>query len=532
MSENSQTRPTPVVPDYEILRCIGRGAYGEVWLCRNMLGKLRAVKVIYRDAFDSDEPYLREFAGIRQFEPVSGHHSQVRIYHIGQNAQEYYFYYVMDLADDASWSARQQNEALQESGAIHDGYVPATLSLRLLEEGRLRLAECLDIAAGLASALQHLHENGLVHRDIKPANVVFVNGCPKLADIGLVANTTNASTFIGTSGYIPPEGPGSPQADIYSFGKLLYEIATGRDRRDFPQLPENFAGSPDHKTLLELNEVILKACQNDPSQRYTSAAEMLADIDRLRHGQSLRSLHLRKKLVRAALAVLCIALVTSVGFGWRAFKSGRAVAPLSVPPPAGLIAWWPGDGNAKDVVGGHDGNPVNGAGHEAGFIGKAFRVNGKNQYFSIPHTAELSFTNGQPFTVEAWVYRRPGKLPFHVLGKREHSQGCYYQMGFDYGTPAVPINQWTHIVICYDGNQQLWYYNGALVLSTRQHCSGPNMADFQIGASHGYTGFDGLIDDVRIYGRVLASEEIKAITAVGTNGMRRPTEKESGRKLL
>ena len=111
----------------------------------------------------------------------------------------------------------------------------------LQRRGRLPCAEALLLTLALADALAHLHASGLVHRDIKPSNVVFVGGRPKLADIGLVARVAGADTLVGTLGYIPPEGPGSPAADIYSLGKVLYEMVTGRDRQDFPNLPDDLA---------------------------------------------------------------------------------------------------------------------------------------------------------------------------------------------------------------------------------------------------------------------------------------------------
>src|SRR6058998_3021329 len=93
----------PTIPDHELLRCIGRGSYGEVWLARNVMGNYRAVKVVYRTTFDHDRPFEREFEGIQKFEPISRmHESQVDILHVGRNEKQGYFYYVMELADDAN----------------------------------------------------------------------------------------------------------------------------------------------------------------------------------------------------------------------------------------------------------------------------------------------------------------------------------------------------------------------------------------------------------------------------------------------
>src|SRR5436190_13356158 len=95
--------PPPNIPDHELLRCIGQGSYGEVWLARNVLGEFRAIKVVYRRTFEHDRPYEREFEGIQKFEPISRlHDSQVDILHVGRNDAAGYFYYVMELADDAA----------------------------------------------------------------------------------------------------------------------------------------------------------------------------------------------------------------------------------------------------------------------------------------------------------------------------------------------------------------------------------------------------------------------------------------------
>jgi len=95
----------PQVPDHELFCRIGSGAYGEVWLARSVTGCYRAVKVVYRRSFSSDVPFEREFAGIQKFEAVSrSHNGLVDILHVGKNDVEEYFYYVMELADDASLS--------------------------------------------------------------------------------------------------------------------------------------------------------------------------------------------------------------------------------------------------------------------------------------------------------------------------------------------------------------------------------------------------------------------------------------------
>jgi hypothetical protein len=203
--------------------------------------------------------------------------------------------------------------------------------------------------------------------------------------------------------------------------------------------------------------------------------------------------------------------------------TGARPSPISsIPAPPGLIAWWPGDGHCKDIVGNRNGVALNGADYAPGLIGQAFRVNGKNQYFSIASAAKLSFTNRQPFTLEAWVFRTGGTLPFHVIGKRDSDYGCWYQLAYDYRSPRVPLNAWTHLVLANDGSNSVDYLNGVAVSSNSTRCPGPNSADFQIGSSHNYGGFEGLIDDVRIYNRALAPNEVKAIYDAGSSGLRPP----------
>ena len=313
--------PPPVsVPDHTLLRRIGRGAYGEVWLARNALGLYRAVKVLHRSSFGDDRPFEREFAGIQRFEPISrSHESQLNILHVGRTPE--HFYYVMELADD------------QGHGPVIDEatYTPRTLRSELLFRGRLPVDECIRLGLALGTALEHLHRHGLVHRDIKPSNIVFVNGIPKLADIGLVAQAERTMSFVGTEGYLPPEGPGTAQADIFSLGKVLYEISTGNDRQQFPELPTHVTELPDRAALSEFNEVLVRACAPDVKERYQTAAEMHADLALLQSGGSVqqqRRLAGRLRFVqRAGAFVTALAAVVALGWWWQA-RQTRVVRSL------------------------------------------------------------------------------------------------------------------------------------------------------------------------------------------------------------
>jgi len=158
---------------------------------------------------------------------------------------------------------------------------PRTLKHEVQSRGRLPVEECVQIGLALTTALAHLHDHGLIHRDVKPSNIIFVNGVPKLADIGLVTDVEATRSFVGTEGFIPPEGPGTVSADLYSLGKVLYEISMGRSRLDFPALPDNWDDLPEDEQaqLREFNEVLVKACESDAGRRYSSARQMHEDLD-------------------------------------------------------------------------------------------------------------------------------------------------------------------------------------------------------------------------------------------------------------
>jgi tetratricopeptide (TPR) repeat protein len=191
------------------------------------------------------------------------------------------------------------SEARQEA-ADANAYEPRTLKNDLCRRGALPVADCLQLALSLTRALEHLHHHRLVHRDIKPSNIIFVNRVPKLADIGLVTSIDATRSFVGTDGYIPPEGPGTPQADLYSLGKVLYECVTGKDRLDFPELPVDCRTRTDFDQLLEFNEVLTKACDDEPGRRYQSATEMRSDLERHAAGVSIKRHRARHRALNRA----------------------------------------------------------------------------------------------------------------------------------------------------------------------------------------------------------------------------------------
>jgi formylglycine-generating enzyme required for sulfatase activity len=284
----STSAQIPLIPDHEVLRVIGRGAYGEIWLARSLTGALRAVKIVYRSTFESERAFQREFQGMSSFEPISrAHEGFVDILHVGRTSE--YLYYIMELADDHL--AGREIEVTN--------YLPRTLKSELDRHKRLTAAESIQLGLSLTEALGALHGHGLTHRDIKPSNIIFIDGVPKLADIGLVAATGQRS-FVGTEGYVPPEGPGTPQADIFSLGKVLYEISTGKDRLDFPELDSTLSSRPDKDQLLLLNDVLVRACATDPRRRYDSANAMHDDLAAVDRGEPPQRRGLGAKFVVAA----------------------------------------------------------------------------------------------------------------------------------------------------------------------------------------------------------------------------------------
>jgi CHASE2 domain-containing sensor protein len=269
--------PEPEIPGYELFNPpFGQGAYGQVWLARNRRGQWRAIKVIYLAKFDqNNDPYEREFNGISRYQPISDKHPGLLRVDFVSEKRAGFFYYVMELGDALApgWEKNPR------------GYKPRDLvSERANAPGRrLPVRDCLRIGLALTEALEFLHSRGLTHRDIKPQNVIFVEGHPKLADMGLISEIRPPGqelTLVGTPGYMPPppERPGTPQADVYALGMMLYVLSTGNAPTYFPDLATSLVDVNKTRNFFPLNSIVLRACQPDIAERYATATEMRAAL--------------------------------------------------------------------------------------------------------------------------------------------------------------------------------------------------------------------------------------------------------------
>jgi serine/threonine protein kinase len=217
-------------------------------------------------------------------------------------------------------------------------WVPGRLLRKLLaEEGKLPQERAIHIATGVLDALEYIHQHGVVHRDLKPENImVDEQDNVKLIDFGIASKEgarrltyAGFSQALGTPDYISPEQVkgkrGDQRSDLYSMGVILYEMLTGRtpfsgpsplavmnDRlinHPYPPREANPDISP------QLQEVLYRAMERDPRNRYAAAREFaldlrhpdqvgVADREELTEWKNRRSGRSRKVLYYAALALL------------------------------------------------------------------------------------------------------------------------------------------------------------------------------------------------------------------------------------
>lgn len=279
------------IPDYTLLQSCGKGAYGQVWLAQSQTNKLVALKYVANSQAGD-----REFEGLINYSQLPESPHLIRILHLGK--LEDGFFYTMELAD-----------GLYSQGC----YVPETLAERLKRTKRLPVTEVMDLAAAMLSALGTLHEADMVHRDLKPENILYVNGTPKLSDVGLVRSSEQTVSLGGTLGFIPPERlkPGNSAAynasdDLYALGKVLYCALTGNAVEKFPSVPPEMINNT---LCCHLNQIILKACGNE-EDRFKNTGDFLSFLQNGAKQEEKKEIPCKKILLAGALLLLII--ITSI----------------------------------------------------------------------------------------------------------------------------------------------------------------------------------------------------------------------------
>lgn len=261
--ENTRFMPPPLAevaelfPQLEIVSLLGAGGMGAVYKARQPdLDRFVALKILPASAdggTNFSERFNREARALARL----NHPNIVAVHEFGLAGRLHYF--LMEFVDGAN--------------------------LRQLEQaGRLSSREVLQIIPQICDALQYAHDEGVVHRDIKPENVLLDRkGRVKIADFGLAkilghdpeaARLTAEGQVMGTPHYMAPEQVERPltvdhRADIYSLGVVFYEMLTG-------DLPLGKFAPPSRKVEVDvrLDEIVLRALENDPARRYQHASEV------------------------------------------------------------------------------------------------------------------------------------------------------------------------------------------------------------------------------------------------------------------
>ena len=260
---------------YEILEVIGTGGMAVVYKARcHRLNRMVAVKILKDDNL-GDEDFRRRFHAESQAVAMLSHPNIVSVYDVSTSIMADYI--VMELIEGISLKEYMETR------------------------GTLNWKETLHFGIQIAKALEHAHSRGIVHRDIKPHNImVLKNGSVKVTDFGIARMMSKGNTLtkeaLGSVHYITPEqakgGRVDTRSDIYSLGVVMYEMMTGRPPYDGDS-PVSVAiqhingGAVMPSTLNPnipggLEQIIMKAMALEIDDRYTTATQMLQDMDEFR----------------------------------------------------------------------------------------------------------------------------------------------------------------------------------------------------------------------------------------------------------
>ncbi len=283
------------VPGYEIVRELGRGGMGVVYLARQTrLGRLVALKMIL-DGGHARQDDLQRFRTEAEAIARLQHPHIVQVFEVGD--QEGLPFFSLEFCPGGNLD-------------------------RKLAGSPLPPQEAAQLLAMLARAVQAAHQANVIHRDLKPANVLLAaDGTPKVTDFGLArkldeVGQTQTGSVMGTPSYMAPEQAAgqkhlTPAVDVYGLGAVLYECLTGRPpfRAATPldTVMQVLEGQPAPPRLLnpqvprDLETICLKCLEKEPRRRYASAGEVADDLDRFLAGEPItaRSLNLVDRLVGA-----------------------------------------------------------------------------------------------------------------------------------------------------------------------------------------------------------------------------------------
>ena len=258
----------PLFPQLEILELLGKGGMGAVYKARQRgLVRFVALKILPQE-IGHDLAFAERFGREARALARLSHNHIVSVYDFGQ--VDNLFYVIMEYVDGVN--LRQTIQA-----------------------GGLTPQAALAIVPQICEALQFAHDEGIVHRDIKPENIlVDKKGHVKIADFGLAKMLehdpsddflTATRQIMGTPRYMAPEQMQSSRdvdhrSDIYSLGVVLYELLTG-------ELPIGKFALPSRKVQVDvrLDEIVLRALEQEPEQRYQHASDVKLDLERVMSGR-------------------------------------------------------------------------------------------------------------------------------------------------------------------------------------------------------------------------------------------------------
>ena len=228
-------------------------------------------------------------------------------------------------------------------------------------------------------------------------------------------------------------------------------------------------------------------------------------------------------------------------------------APVCAPLPADIVSWWPGEGDASDVVDDNTGTLAGGVTFADGMVGEAFLFDGVDGRVEVPHNPNQN--PGSQLTIEAWVNpssyahgrtifqkRSPSNVGGYVFESvhapfgPENSLQFVIMIGGTYTTVQAPANvvsigTWQHVAATYDGTAMRIYVNGAEVAEMAVSGDIDAVSDPVVMGRNVVSpeiAWDGLIDEISLYARALDPVEIQAIFDAGSAGKCRPGESRSG----